>query len=275
MIDRPINCAAGAFSLMVEAMAGCVHNQPSLLHGSVAIAKLVGQTSIDEVDEVIGRMAVDVRSRLHSRQTDALIAHLHHVLFDELGFEGNTVKYHDPDNSSIARVLETKRGLPITLSLIYKLVAERVGIGTHGLGLPGHFCVMVETPPSTMIVDPFYGGRVMNMDEVHQRVLDTYGAVDSIEEYMQPVSGRHWLTRIMQNLMHTCAEREDLLKVSALLELEMVLWTDQPHLMRDLGLTLAKLGQAREARRWVGEYLEAVPNDPLRVDLEKLIETMR
>lgn len=251
------------------------HDKPSLLHGAVAISMVAGRGSFAEVDEKIGRIAADVLSRVRSRESNALIAHLHGVLFEEMGFEGSTLDYHHPDNSSITRVLTTMRGLPITLSLVYKLVAERVGIGVHGLGLPGHFCVMVETPPSTMIVDPFYGGRVMNMDEVHQRVLDTFGPVDSIDAYLSPVDSRHWLTRIMQQMMHACWERENLVKVSALLELEMLLWPDQLHLMRDLGLTLAKLGQAREARRWLGGYLEAEPEYPLREFLERLIATMR
>ena len=66
------------------------------------------------------------------------------LLYNNNPFTGNTEDYYNPANSYLPTVLETKRGLPITLSLVYRLVAERVGLRSWGVGLPGHFVVAVE-----------------------------------------------------------------------------------------------------------------------------------
>ena len=60
---------------------------------------------------------------------------------------------------------KSKKGLPITLSLIYKIVADRLGLRAWGVGLPGHFLVGVESDGAKMLVDPFAGGRMLTADE--------------------------------------------------------------------------------------------------------------
>ena len=63
----------------------------------------------------------------------AVLAHLHEVLFDEEGFAGNVDDYYNVANSYLPVVLETRRGIPISLTLLYKLVAERLGLPVQGV----------------------------------------------------------------------------------------------------------------------------------------------
>jgi len=125
-----------------------------LLNGAVAIA-MPQDEEIDAaiVDATIQKFADTVRSRVRGSQPQALLAHLHGYLFEEIGFAGNTEDYYAPANSYLPAVLVNRRGLPITLSLVYKLVAERVGIRSWGVGLPGHFLVGIECAGSPMLVD--------------------------------------------------------------------------------------------------------------------------
>src|SRR5206468_6452152 len=102
------------------------------------------------------------RSRVRGGQPQALLVHLHEYLFTELGFAGNIEDYYNPYNSYLPSVLATKRGLPITLSLVYKIVAERLGLRAWGVGLPGHFLIGVECEPGNkMLVDTFASGRII------------------------------------------------------------------------------------------------------------------
>ncbi len=78
-------------------------------------------------------------SRVSSGNPKALIARLHQVLFDERGFTGNADDYYAPENSYLPCVLESRRGIPVTLSLIYKSVAQRVGLSARGINTPAHF----------------------------------------------------------------------------------------------------------------------------------------
>jgi regulator of sirC expression with transglutaminase-like and TPR domain len=196
-------------------------------------------------------------------------------LFVEQGFIGNTLNYHDPLNSYLPAVLDSTRGLPITLSLIYKIVGERAGLTIRGVGLPGHFCAGVEMPEGLCIIDTFYSGRVLNEEEALERMQDTYGPdVTWHDDLLKPVTHRHWLTRMMQNLLHTFSEKDRLHDVAAMLEMELILWPEQTHLQRDLALVLARIGQADTASTWLGAYLKNNPDDPQRDELDQLLEVL-
>jgi regulator of sirC expression with transglutaminase-like and TPR domain len=249
-----------------------------LLAGAVAIARHHdADATLDECRAMLDAMATEIRSRVRGNQPQALLAHLHEYLFTELGMVGNSLNYHDAKNSYLPSVLEGRRGLPITLSLVYKLVADRIGLTVHGIGLPGHFCAGVTTdvdaPP--MIVDCFAGGRVLTTAEAEQRAIDTYGPqFEWSDALLRPVTHRHWLTRMMQNLLHTFGERDQMTDVGAMLEMELLLWPEQAHLQRDLALVLARVGHTLPAQRWLSHYLDTNPHDPQRDDLEQLLSVL-
>lgn len=276
MVDfQPVCCEPAAFELMRRARER-LETPVGLIEGALAIARNHdASVDVEAQKQALYEMGRVVRSRVHGSQPQARVAHLHDHLFVELGFIGNTLNYHDPANSYLSTVLDSRRGLPITLSLVYKIVGERAGLVIHGLGLPGHFCAGVEMPEGLMIVDPFYAGRVLNKEEAHERIRDTYGAhVEWSDDLLAPVTNRHWLTRIMQNLLHTFSERDRIRDVASMLELELLLWPEQMHLQRDLALVLARLGRVEEASSWLSRYLIANPEDPQRFDLEQLLEVL-
>src|SRR5207253_2280148 len=102
--------------------------------------------------------------------------------------------YYSPANSYLPEVLRTRRGLPITLVLIYKCVAERIGLEVQGINSPGHFLAAVrrgernknaEKRGGWMYVDPFYGGELLNRDDVCRRIAETTGLL--------PADSGQWL----------------------------------------------------------------------------------
>jgi regulator of sirC expression with transglutaminase-like and TPR domain len=269
---QPTCCEPAAFDLMRRACER-LDSPVGLIEGAVAIARHeMPDVDVEDVKRKLFDVSRSVRKRVRGTQPQALLAHLHESLFVELDFLGNSLNYHDPANSYLPLVLETRRGLPITLSLVYRIVAERVGLKVQGVGLPGHFCAGVEVDAGLAIIDCFYSGRILNRDEALDRMRDTYGPhVEWSDELLKPISHRHWLTRIMQNLLHTFGERDRMKDVAAMLELELLLWPEQHHLQRDLALVLARIGQPDRACRWLSQYLGTNPDDPQREDLEQLL----
>lgn len=272
----PLCCSTRSFDLMSH-QADQIHSSDALLAGAVAIAMHHHEDAeLQHVDQTIQRYADAVRKRVRGPQPQALLAHLHDLLFDQEGFCGNTDDYYNPGNSYLPELLKTKRGLPITLSLLYKLVAERVGLRVHGIGLPGHFMVAVEIDDSSpMLIDPFSQGRVLTPDEAQDRVREAFGPeMEWSDELLQPVSNLHWLTRMLQNLLHVYSAAGKYADVAAMLELEMLLWPRQTHLQRDLALVLARLGLSQPASIWLDRYLKANPDDPQKTDLKQLLEVL-
>ena len=107
------------------------------------------------VDERLEVLAERVRAGARSGRPLAVLAHLHDVLFDRERFCGDTQNYYSPLNSYLPVVLENRRGLPIILAVIYKAVAERVGLRVEGINSPGHFLARVFVDGKWIIIDPF------------------------------------------------------------------------------------------------------------------------
>src|SRR5688500_8856312 len=191
----PLCSSPTAFDLMRRQVPQ-MDSPDALLNGAIAISMhQLEHVDPNRIDRIIQSYADAVRKRVKGTQTQALVAHLHEFLFEEQGFEGNTDDYYNTANSYLPVVIESKRGLPITLSLIYKLVAERLGLRVHGVGLPGHFMVALEDCDTAMLIDACSGGRMLTADEAYDRVRAAFGPeIEWNEELLQPVSNLHWLT---------------------------------------------------------------------------------
>jgi regulator of sirC expression with transglutaminase-like and TPR domain len=272
---NPVCCVPQAFHLLTSHIDS-IDSPDALLGGAVAISMhAIPNADPAAVDAHLQKYADTVRSRVRGHQTQAILAHLHDLLFEEEGFQGNTEDYYNTSNNFVPRVLETKRGLPITLSLIYHNVAQRLGIRSFGINLPGHFLVGVDVDGSTMMVDTFARGRIINQDEAHQRLRQIFGdEVEWSDELLRPASNRLWLTRMLQNLLNTYGSMGQYVEVAAMLEMEMLLWPGETRLQRDLALVLARCGLAAPARVWLDKYLKTNPDDPQKRDLKQLLEVL-
>ncbi|HXE52762.1 MAG TPA: transglutaminase-like domain-containing protein [Tepidisphaeraceae bacterium] len=271
----PLCCSPRSFNLLARQVPS-INSPDALLHGAVAIA-LHQMEDVDAagVDATLQRYADTIRSRVRGRQPQALLAHMHEFLFDEMDFRGNTDDYYNPANSYLPAVLESKRGLPITLSLLYKIVAERLGLRAWGVGLPGHFLIGLEMDGAGMLIDTFARGRILTPDEAHERLQEMFGPeVQWSDELLQPASNRHWLTRILQNLLNVFGSTNHFADVAAVLEMEMLLWPEQNHLQRDLGLVLARCGLSQPASIWLDRYLQTNPDDPQKSQIRELLEVL-
>jgi regulator of sirC expression with transglutaminase-like and TPR domain len=272
----PLCCSPAAFKLLSKQVDD-LHSTRSLLNGAVAIARhQIEAANVRDVEMRIKQMADTVRDRVHGVQPQALLAHLHDYLFDEEGYTGNNDDYYNPINSYLPAVLDNRRGLPITLCLIYKLVADRLGLSTHGIGLPGHFLVGVNIDDSTMLVDCFNSGRILTHEEAHEQVALQFGSdVEWTDELLHPVDNRQWLTRMLQNLLNIFGSEDRYADVGAILEMEMLLWPEQQQLQRDLALVLARCGLAKPACIWLDRYLESNPDDPQNDELKQLRDVLK
>jgi regulator of sirC expression with transglutaminase-like and TPR domain len=221
----PAYCHAGAYNAFSNALDD-VETTPGLFRAAFAIARHENPAAnVNEAKAVVAELTETVRRRVHSASVEAKLAHLHDVLFDVVGFTGNIDDYYNPANSYLPDVLRTRRGLPITLTLIYKCVAEGVGLSVRGINSPGHFLAAVksaEAPPAAsgpnrpsawMYVDPFYKGELLDSADVCRRIAETTGLVaDNPAQWLAPAGHRQWLNRMLNNLQavfaHTGRERD-------------------------------------------------------------------
>ena len=123
-MHQPVCCRREAFEVFAAQMP-VLETTDGLLNAATAVSMhALNDVRTDEVRARLSEMAERIRSRTCGSQLQAVLAHLHDVLFDEEGFAGNHEDYYNPLNSFLPAVLDLRLGIPITLTLIYKIVGE-------------------------------------------------------------------------------------------------------------------------------------------------------
>lgn len=218
---QPEFCRPEAFALFVSQMPK-VDTVDGLLYAVIAISmhELDG-VSPAQIDDSLMRISDRVLRRATSRQTSAILANLHEVLFEEERFSGNVEEYYNAGNSYLPQILSTKRGIPILLSLIYYVVGTRCGLMIEGVNSPGHFMVRVRTNEGDMIIDPFYRGEYLSGNEPYKRLQQVTGKTFPPDaRYLPAATHRNWLARILANLQSLFASQNRRDDLAAMTELQ-------------------------------------------------------
>ena len=239
----------------------------ALLEAAISVAQddepqLDMQAVLGEVD----RMAAKARARLPS---DASLLRrlrvLNHYFFNELGFAGNVNNYYDPRNSFVHQVLATRRGIPITLALLYCEMADQLGLTARGVSFPGHFMVKVRMPQGELVIDPFTG-QSLSREALEERLApfrQRHGLQGDDEAplglFLQATPARDVLARLLGNLKEIHRSNEDWVRLLAVQQRLVLLLPDSPEQLRDRGLVWAALGRSADAATDLAHYLEMAP----------------
>ena len=122
------------------------------------------------------------------------------------GLGGDVDDYYDPRNSYLNEVIDRRKGIPITLAVVWMEVGRRAGIEVQGVGLPGHFLVFA----GGQLVDPFGGGEAIGADEAAALFAENYGGAPRLNpEWLEPVPPEAILERMLNNLMEAYRRRAE------------------------------------------------------------------
>lgn len=234
MTNRPAYCRPEAMELLRRELPAA-HTPMGLARAACALARHADESAdADAVEDQLRRLGDAVQRRLRSSQHEAALAHLHDVLFDLIGFRGaEQADYYNPLNSYLPAVLDRRRGIPISLVLVYRAVAHGVGVRVDGVNAPGHFLAAVHRPraagggsgePGLDYVDPFHSGVLLTPDEAAGRVEAVIGQRLPREINPLPVATpAAWLRRMLMNLQAIFARAQRERDLLAMQELESVL----------------------------------------------------
>lgn len=148
-----------------------------------------------DIDAQLRRLD-DLAERCYAPTLDALVAHL----FIDEGFRGSRTHYYDPRNSFLNEVLDRRRGLPLTLSILTMEVGRRIGVPLAGVGMPGHFLLRDRVDPE-VFVDPFANGSMIDRAGCERRFHEVLGPQAEFDDaYLEPVGKHTIVTRLLANL---------------------------------------------------------------------------
>ncbi len=135
------------------------------------------------------------------REAFEIISCLNDVLFQEEGFQGNAQDYYNANNSYLTFVLDQKKGIPISLAILYRQVAVHFGLSLQCVAMPGHFLLKYSAPFHQLFIDPFHRGEILLEQECEQRFLEVHGGQAEFErDYLNETSNRVVVLRMLMNL---------------------------------------------------------------------------
>jgi len=178
---------------------------------------------------------------------------LNQFFFKDLNFGGNLNNFYDPENSFIPVLLRTRRGIPISLAIVWMELAQGLGLSVSGIGFPGHFMLKVNLPMGQAVIDPL-NGQSLSREELSER-LEPYRQRHKVSEdmetplglYLQSAPPRDIIARMLHNLKEIYRTQEDWPRMLAVQERLIVLLPEAWPEYRDRGLAHAEMGNTEQA----------------------------
>ncbi len=234
---------------------------------------LVVETYLDRLDQI----AVEIAEKLPaSRYPLRVIQTINQYLYEELKFSSNLEQYYDPRNSYLNQVLDRRLGIPITLSLVYLEVANRLGFPMVGIGMPGHFLIRPVIDDMEVFVDPFHQGEVLFAEDCQNRLSEIFGrSVELRPEFLAAVSPQQFLARMLGNLKAIYLSKSDAPKALAAIERILLLFPNAISERRDRGLLYYQMGRWTEARLDLEAYLAQSPTAKDAIAIRSMLRQMQ
>ncbi len=219
------------------------------------------QQLLGEMDHLLARL-----KRRLGPDTPALerLRVLNQYFFADLGFGGNVNNYYDPENSYLNAVLRTRRGIPISLGVLWLELAQGIGLQVRGVAFPGHFMVKALLPGGQVLIDPFTG-QSLSREELAERLLPfQHGAgapgLDDVPLglFLQAAPPREIIARMLRNLKEVYHAHQDWQRLIAVQSRLIVLLPGAWAEWRDRGLAHAECGHIAQAVEDLETYLACV-----------------
>ena len=226
-----------------------------LLEAAVSVAQdeyedLDVQQVLDSIDQMTAKLQRKIAKDAAPLQRLHI---LNRFFYLELGFGGNVNDYYAPDNSYLNAVLKTRKGLPITLAILWLELAASIGVKAVGINFPGHFLIKISLPQGQVVMDPL-SAQSLNGTELSHRLEPFHknlGLEGDFEVpfglYLQEAKPRDILVRLLRNLKEIYRGETDWDRMVCVSNRLITLLPEAWHEYRDRGLALAKLRRRDEA----------------------------
>lgn len=215
-----------------------------------------------DVDAQLARidaLAERVRPRCPaSARTRTILGQVNWALFVEDGFAGDDLDYYDPRNSYLHEVLDRRRGIPISLSILYAAIAGPLGVALRGVNLPAHFVLRAVDEPEPLFVDAFHGGALLDRAGAERLVAEAVGHPVALDDaQLAPVGPSAVVARMLRNLKAIHLRGDDYPAALPVVRRLAAVAADDPDEQRDWGLIAYRMGRPGEALAPLSRYLAA------------------
>ncbi|MEM9542838.1 MAG: transglutaminase-like domain-containing protein [Cyanobacteria bacterium P01_E01_bin.42] len=221
-------------------------------------------------------MAQEVKKRLpETAYPLKTIQIFNHYFYEELQFQGDRENYYDPRNSFLNKVLDRRRGIPITLSLVYLEIAKRIDFPMVGINMPGHFLIRPDFDDAGIFVDVFNNGEILFEQDCETLLEQIYNQPVKLEpHFFAPVTKKRFLARMLTNLKLIYLNRQKLKQAVTAVERILLLFPDTLAEIRDRGLLYYRLNLWSQAKSDLEFYVNNAPPTLETRQIRQLLERL-
>ncbi|MEO6693598.1 MAG: transglutaminase-like domain-containing protein [Ignavibacteria bacterium] len=176
------------------------------------------RTIFDKMAQDIEEELLQINNNIKDILPLEILNTVNNYLFFNKGFKGNSGNYYNPDNSYINKVIDSRTGIPITLSIIYILIARRLKLPISGINLPGHFILKYEDKKDQFFIDPFNKGVVISMKEASEFIKKIGMAKEEFDKipYLKKTGDKEIVLRVLRNLIEIYRKENETIKIEQL-----------------------------------------------------------
>jgi len=252
-----------------------------LFEAALAIAQDADpQLDLSATQAEVDVLAARLRRRLAADASNVQkLRLLNHFFYRELGFAGNINDYYNADNSYLQRVLRSRRGIPISLAIVYMELAQQIGLNVKGVSFPGHFLMKMSVQSGDIVLDPFNGAS-LSREDLEERLdpfleQQAYPGAIPLAYYLHAAHPREILARMLRNLKALHLENLRWKEVLDVQQRLLILLPDEIVERRDRGLAYAHLECPQAALDDLEAYLAQRPHAEDAPALRKRLPELR
>ncbi len=201
---------------------------------------------------------------------------LAHVMTEVYGYDGDQLTFDDPYNANLVSVIDRRRGLPVTLGILYLHTGRAQGWAVNGLNFPGHFLVCVGEGADMCVVDPFHAGRILTEAEIAGYLQRVQGANAKVElGDLGTMTNRAILVRLLNNIKQRAQKGGDNTRALEISERLVMIAPSLPSVQYDYAVLNAQAGHLSLALDVLGELASSSAEEAMRAKAVSTLESVK
>ena len=198
------------------------------------------------------------------------------VIGYEFGYAGDEASYDDPKNADLMQVIDRRKGLPVTLAILYLDIARRLGWEATGINFPGHFLIRLERGAGRIIVDPFHGGAERSVADLRALLKQVVGLdAELAPTHYSPIGKRDTLVRLLNNIKIRALADGDAARGAEIIDRMIMIAPGAAFLLFEAGACHAQTGNLIRAATALEAFLASGPDAKGREEAITLLRQVR
>lgn len=234
------------------------------------------KTHIEKISDDVGQRYQALLDAGSGDSAATRLAALKHVISDQNGYDGDHDNFSDLQNADLAKVIDRRKGLPITLSIIALEAARSQGWILEGINFPGHFLLRLSHDADHIIADPFERFSVLQAPDLRALLKKIAGPEAELSSsYYETATNRDILVRLQNNIKHRLIEDEAYLEALVIIESMMTIAPQEYRLLFDAAVLSARTGDISRAISLLEDYLKSASRHEDRYDAQLFLTSLR